>query len=262
MGRKHSILVAAICLVLGVGSAAADILSDGTDTRRADLAPPKGPSAAPCSVLWFTNPFGSNDAARLSGLGLFITVTTNPADLNAVNLANYDVLAIAYTGAGVIGAAQPVIQAYVASGHGLLIHQPSVEGSIDYAPAAFGVNILSLWWCGVSGGTGPFGAIIVNGAHPITTGLTDADLSGDFDEAGPIGPGYTVLAVNASCGTPSLAAGTTLNGRVAFETGNASLGAADPGSNLYWSQLFSWLCTPQATPAQRPTWGRVKMLYR
>jgi hypothetical protein len=260
--RKHSILVAAICLALGVGSAAAEFTSDGRDTQRAGAATPTGPGSAPCSVLWFTRNLITDEIARLSGLGLLITTTANPADLNAVNLANYDVLVVAYAGGGVIGSAQPVIQAYVTSGHGLLIHQPNLSGSIDYAPAAFEVNVLSPWWCGVVGGGGVSAATIVDGSHAITTGLANADLSGDFDYVGPIGPGYTVLARNVGCGSPALAAGTILNGRVVLETGNGSAASGDPGSNLYWSHVLNWLCTPQMTPAQRDTWGRVKLLYR
>jgi hypothetical protein len=105
--------------------------------------------------------------------------------------------------------------------------------------------------------------VIVNAAHPVTSGLADSDLSGDFDTVSGLGGGYTVLGVNAACvGNPSLAAGTFGTGRIVFETGNASPDALDPGSDLYWARVFEWLCAGTTTDTEHATWGSLKVLYR
>lgn len=244
-------------LVIGLTSAFAEILPTGEDTNSNNSITPSVIQLGSCNVLWYGVSSGDVEIPRLRGLGLTITQTLAPADLSAVNLANYDVLVIAYTGAGSIGANQPAIAAFVAANNGLLIHQPNFVGTIDYAPAGLDVTESSNVWCG-SGD-----AVIVNGAHPVTSGLADADLSGDFDTVSGLGGGYTVLGVNATClGNPALAAGTFGSGRVVLETGNANPNALDPGSDLYWARVFEWLCAGTTTNTEQPTWGRLKVLYR
>jgi len=246
-------------LLAQVATTFASVDPQGIDPQIHQQLPPPVIRLQPCNVLWFGNG-GPNEIPRLTGLGLAITQTTNPADLNPVNLANYDVLVVAYTGPGVIGANQPAIAAFVSADNGLLIHQPNTIGAIDYAPAGFGVSIPDNCWCG---GCAQNDATIVNGAHPVTSGLGDADLSGDFDTAAGLGGSYTLLARNVTCvNNPSLAAGTFGTGRVVFETGNASPAAIDPGSDAYWAHLFEWLCIGATTPTNADTWGRLKVLYR
>jgi hypothetical protein len=187
----------------------------GLDPQLNHQASPTLIRLQPCSVLWFGDDV--ENTSFLSALGLSFTVTSNPADLSAANLANYDVLVIAYKGPGVIGAHQADIAAFVSANNGLLIHQPNNVGALDYAPAGFGVTITDQCWCGGCA-SGPYDAEIVNGAHPITSGLANADLSGDFDSATSLGAGYTLLARNTVCtNNPALAAGTFGTGRVAFE---------------------------------------------
>jgi hypothetical protein len=238
-------------VVLGLALAAlpagAVVDSSGSDpdqpaARAVSAAPLVSPTSAGCGggILWFgySAPF---EISRFQSLGFNITQTTKPADVNPANLLNFSVLVIAFTGPGVLGAAQADIEAYVKSGHGLLIHQPNSIGTTDYTPANFDVTINDVWWCGVPLGGGPFEATIVDGTHPITTGLVDTDLSAAADFVGSIGPGYFLLAQNEGCADPALAAGTSGAGRVAFEDGNGSSGSIDPGSDAYWTNLFTWL---------------------
>lgn len=260
MRRRLPLPLAVAFLAAFVVSAHAAGLSTGIDVNHRSANPPGQPThpAVACNCLWFGTA-STGEIARLNGLGLFVTQTFNPADLSVANLSNYQVLVVAYTGPGVIGAQQAAIQAFVTSGGALLVHQPDAVGVTDYTPAGFDVNIANVYWC--TAGTDYFGHI-VNGAHPIMAGLADADLSGSFDLVGGIGPSYTVLAVNASCLDPSVAAGTLGTGRVAFEDGNVSPAAFVPGSNLYWVNLFAWLCTGSPVPTHRHTWGELKTAYR
>jgi len=250
-------LLALLC-VSYVTAAYASTNSTGLSTQQ-QIQPHPVIQVGACRILWF-GIAQDQELARLASIGIIPTQTTNPADINPANLANYDVLVVAYTGPGVIGANQAAIAAFVAADNGLLIHQPEHTGVIDYAPAGFGLEITDVCWCG---GCNLFGATIVNGAHPITSGLADADLSGDFDTAANLGGSYTLLATNATCtANPSLAAGTFGTGRVVFETGNASTLAFDPGSDAYWARIFEYLCVGSQTPTFDPTWGRLKVLYR
>ena len=254
--RWFSLLAMLLVTNVGIVSAARNPI--GLDPQLTHQIAPSLIRLQPCNVLWFGDDNGN--VSYLARLGLSFTQTNNPADLSAANLANYDVLVIAFTGPGEIGAHQADIAGFVAANNGLLIHQPNELGVLDYAPAGFDVTITDQCWCGNCGFND---AQIVNGAHPITSGLTDTDLPGDFDTAANLGAGYTLLARNVVCtNNPSLAAGGFGTGRVAFETGFAAVNSIDAGSDAFWARLIEWLCIGSQTPTTPDTWGRVKVLYR
>jgi hypothetical protein len=258
MRRTSSLLLLGVLLVFVSIPAWSAVLSTGVDTSRPAPALKNHTAGPGCPVLWYAA--GDNgEPARYSALGFPVTFTNNPADLNPVNLANYSVLVVAFTGPGVLGPEQPAIEGFVLSGRGLLIHQPNAVGLIDYAPTGFFVNTADLFWCNFPNPPPP---TIVNGAHPLTVGLTDADLSGAFDLVSAIGPGYTLLARSIPCGDPALAAGTLGGGRVVYEDGNGGPGSLQPGTDPYWANIFFWLCTGYPVPTHRDTWGRIKAAYR
>jgi len=253
--------VSVFALLLISANAQAKIFPSGVDSGRTPATSLPHVPASTCYVLWFGTDTG-DEIARITGLGMVVTHTTNPADVNAGNLANYNVLVVAYTGAGVLGGNQADIQSFVNSGGALLIHQPNVSNAVlDYTPAGFGVAITSNAWCNFPDPGSAQGHIVTN-AHPITSSLTDADLSGAFDLVGSIGPGYTLLAINAACLDPSLAACNFGSGRVVFEDGNVNTAAFIPGSDHYWSSVFDWLCNGNGTPTHPVTWGQLKSSYR
>jgi len=262
MRRTLPLLCSALVLLLAAGAQAA-ILNNGVDTGRPPgQSAPSARHAESCNVLWFGPGGGSGvEDQRISGLGFPATFTNNPADLSAANLVNYRILVVAGTGPGVIASAQAAIESFVRAGGGLLIHQPNISGVLDYTPAGFDVNTTDTYWCGF-----PSGHIghIVNGSHPITGGLTDADLSGPFDWVASLGPGYALLAVNnlPGCMDPMLGAGTLDNGNVVYEDGNCYSGSLAPGSDQYWTNLFTWLCSGSPTPTHNETWGKLKSIYR
>ncbi len=256
MLRRFAVPAALFALLLSFAPANAAVHSDGTVDGPSRTAA-TSPGALACTALWY-GPAVPDEINRLASFGIAITTTNNPADLNAVNLANYDVLVVAYTGPGSIGGANLDITAFVASGHGLFVHQPNAPGLIDYAPPGFEVNITDAYWCNFPN-TPP--VHLVNLVHPVTTGLTDADPSGAFDLVGSIGAGYTVLGVASICGDVALAAGTYGAGRVVFDDGNAHPLAIIPGSAAYWTNLFGWLCM-HIVPTNHTTWGTLKQLYR
>ena len=258
--RRLYVLAAAVAVVLlAVGSAGARVLSDGTDTDLGSVGSTPGGVTfqGGCNILWYGTTSGS-EATRLPGIGILLTITANPADLSIANLVNYDVLVIAYTGSGSIAAYQPDIQTFVGMGNGLLIHQPNFTGVTDYAPAGFESETEFLWCNGATAEQ----AVITDGSHPITSGLTDADLAGDFDTVNSLGAGYSVLSRNAVCDDPALAAGTSGLGRVVFETGNASSTAIDGGSDAYWVSIFDWLCSTGPVSTEESSWGGIKATYR
>ncbi len=264
MSPRSTLVLGSLLACLLAMPAHAAMLSTGIDTERsATTAPSPPPVNCDCNVLWFGGDSG-NEIARLQSLGYLVTQTSDPAMLGASNLSQYRVLVVAYTGPGVIGAAQADIAAYVSGGHGLLIHQPNHVGAIDYAPPGFGVQIDHVYWCGIDGGSSFYNPTIVNPGHPITGGLADADLSGDFDLVGPYGPAYTVLARNLDCtnSTMALGAGSIGEGHVVFETGNMSPYSFRPGSDTYWGNVFRWLCASGAVPVQTKSWGALKSIYR
>jgi len=254
---KNLVLLGLI-LAIAARPASAELTERGVDTNRPFTPIVPDHLANQCFMLWF-GPESPSEISRLQALGFNITQTINPADITTANLANYRVLVINLTGPGVLDPAQPSIQNFVSAGGGLLIHQPNALGLTDYTPTGFDVVITSPFWCNFDANA--LGHI-VDGSHPITAGLLDSDLSGAFDLVGSLGPGFQVLARSLDCGDPALAAGTLGSGRVAFEDGNASPQAQYPGSNSYWGNLLSWLCSAGPTPTRGSTWGSVKAIYR
>jgi hypothetical protein len=260
MKRLYALTAIVAVALLAVGPASGRILSDGTDTELGSTgSSPSGLTVqGGCNVLWYGNSSGGTEVPRLAGLGLSITQAASSAELAIANLVNYDVLVVAYTPAGSITAYQPDIQMFVDMGRGLLLHQPNFTGTTDYAPTGFDAD-LSAIWC--NGGTVEQ-AVITDGSHAIMSGLTDVDLAGDFDTVNSLGAGYSVLARNAVCNDPAVAAGTYGLGRVVLETGNASPTSLDPGSDAYWVNVFDWLCSPGPVSTEESSWGGIKATYR
>lgn len=250
---------AAFALLLSVAASAHADLSPTGRSAETPLAVTDDVSVlGGCRVLWY-GIAQVGELSRLGSLGLTVTQTTNASALAIANLVNYEILVVSLMGPVYISFYQRDIQQFVGGGGGLMIHQPNMHGTIDYAPAGFEVTIESNVWCG---GLNDYVSTIVDSSHPITAGLTDADLAADFDRASSVGAGYTVLAVNAVCRNPSLAAGNYASGRVVFETGMVSLNSAVPGSALYWTRVFDWLCAPGPVSTDAASWGDVKARYR
>lgn len=250
-----------VLLVMGVKPVFAEVDPTGADPSRNAQLPPPIYQVGACNVLWFGFE-APGEVARLQSLGLIVSQTQNPADLNPGNLAAYDVLVIAYTGPGVIDGARATISAFVAAENGLLIHQPNTIGVIDYAPAGLGATVASFCWCGGCV-IGLEQATIVGAGHPITATLLNPDLPGDFDSIASVDGSYTVLARNIACpANPSVAAGEFGAGRVVLETANCAATSLDPGSNRFWANVFEWLCIRPSTPTDHTPWGRLKVLYR
>jgi hypothetical protein len=247
------------------------VITPQGDILSSELSPgPHWTALAPfrlddCDVLWFGD-HGSGETWRFAhALGIRITETRNPSDLD--HGISHPVLVVSSTPAGTLTAQQPIIEGFVNAGGGLLIHQPGFRGTVDYAPPGFEVTLATTYWCNFPALPQ---ATIVQPTHPITAGCTDEDLSGAADSVAVVGNGYLTLAVSVACDDVALAAGTFGLGRVAFDTGNGGLVSIDRGSDLYWAQLFGWLCSQESAPpgpAQAPsvaprTWGRVKTSYR
>lgn len=180
-----------------------------------------------------------------ASLGIQITKTNKPQDLDR-GIAQR-VLVVGFTGAGRLTAQQPIIEAFVKAGGGLLIHQPNVTGTVDYAPPGFEVTIASGYWCNFPS---DYRATIVAPTQYITEECWDDNLSAAGDSVEAVGSGYVTLAVSAVCRDVALAAGTFGLGRVVFDTGNGGVVAMDRGSDLYWAKVFGWLASQRGSLAR------------
>ena len=84
---------------------------------------------------------------------------------------------------------------------------------------------------------------IVNSSHPITQGLSDTHLSGNFDqvEDTDIGNQWDILARDCDdTGQIVLLAGTHGSGKLIFNTHDFGLSSPDRGSNQYLGRLLDW----------------------
>lgn len=248
----------AVGVALAPGMPFAEILSTGDDTSKIPEPLTVQTTRGGCPILWFHCFQDEGEINRLRALGYELTVVcdTGLPDLNG--LLGYGVVAIAYTGAGVLADRQSDLQAFVEMGGGLFIHQPNHVGDLDYVPAGFEVSITSAIWCPPDS----YLAHIVDPTHPMMAFLTDADLSGAFDGVGTLGVSFHVLTANPDCGYPALAAGTLGLGRVVLDTGNGAPVSIDPGSDQYWRNVLGWLCSPGPIAVEPSTWGVVKAGYR
>lgn len=211
-----------------------------------------------CRILYYPNHGHpeSLDRVRLNSMGYDVTAAQGLDALAFANLQEYDVLVTFLVGPGQIDSRQADIDAFVAAGGALYIHQPGAVGTIDYAPTGFAVEITSAGFpnCGNDN-------CLTDVVHPITAGLVDGDLTRTYDEVGAVGGGYTdILARNCTCLTPSLAVGAHGAGVVAFDVGNLAHGT--PTADAYVVQLFDYLCTGGPVPAQALEWGGVKATFR
>ena len=235
----------------------AEILDTGDDTGRIpDVVAPQSVVTPSCRIGWYRQGGSDTELERLRAFGYDISLIGR-SQLSYPNLANWDLIVIAFTAVGFLGAEQPDLQAFVDVGGALLIHQPNHVGTTDYTPVGFHANVLDPAWCSPTG----YATHVDDASHPITAGLSDADLSGAFDTV-TLGPSYTVLVSSPECGTPALAVGTSGLGRVAIDTGNGSTESLRPGAEAYWDALFGWLCTTGPIEVEPTTWGYVKAAYR
>lgn len=256
--RTRSVLLPVIAASMAaVATVPAAVLDTGDDPSQPPALAASGGEPSPCRVAWFREePFESPDIDRLRSLGHDVTRIV-ASQLALASLLDFDALVIAYTGTGLIAEYRDDIQAFVESGHGLLVHQPNHVGALDYCPIGFNVDILGTLWCDAG-----FAVRIEQPAHPLVAGLTEDDLSGAFDTVGALGPAWTVLATNAGCGDPALAAGVAGAGRLLFETGNAGAQSLAPGSPTYWSAVLSFLCANGPVGTRAASFAAVKGSYR
>ena len=248
-----------LCVLSALLISASAFALDSSGVRPGVIENPSNPGSIvhdrDCTVLYYSYTLGGDDT-RLVDLGYDVVSTSDPADLAIDNLLNYTVLIIFLTAPGEITGYQGDISTFVDVGGSLFIHQPNAVGVVDYAPAGFDVEITDVMWCPEG-----YDAVIVDGSHPLTMGFTDDDLAGDFDTAGVLGDGYTLLTENAYCGTPQMAVGTYGQGRVLFDTANFHPNAYDPGSDAFVTNLMDWLCMGVVS-SEETTWSELKAIYR
>jgi hypothetical protein len=211
-----------------------------------------------CQILYFALSM-TDDFTRITDLGYNATYTIDPQDLTFANLANYNVLVIWNMSPGLIGSYRTDIVMFVSAGGSLFIHEPRF-GIVDYAPDGLEVAILSSDWCNQP--APDYWACIVDFSHPITSGLSNSDLTASWRQVFDLGPEYTVLTQNCVCLDPALAMGSYNAGKVLFDTGYFSPSTLVPGSDEYIMRIFDYLCESAGVQVQESSWGSLKACYR
>jgi hypothetical protein len=183
-------------------------------------------------------------ANRVKNLGYSTVYWKTSSQVTSASLAGVDVLYVYSEGAPSLATQASAISDWVSQGNGLIVEQPNTEGPIAILPSGLGISVWSHFYDPVRNV-----AITSQGAtHPITAGLTSADLCDNFDRVrlSDVAPGYAILGVQAS--NPSyvaLAAAWYGSGRIVFHTGNASPGSMSPGSDRYLHQMIDWAAVPE-----------------
>ena len=239
-GRHYELEIDKMGTLLGVGSS--------FDSGQMGAARPL--TSIPVSILIYKPHLDTGD--RLRGLGYDVTDTFDAFDLTRSNLQNYDVLWIdAGNGVQWNPTLRAEIQPWVAEdGAGLVFTQPDDAGKVELFPPGFEVTVYDDGWPGWPGSGGH--AVIVDGSHPITTGLGDMDIAGNGDWVwkDDTGPSWDILGVDELLpdDVVALLAGEYDEGRMVFNTGNYSSQSSDPGTDQYVIQLLTWLSQKEPPP--------------
>ncbi len=198
---------------------------------------------------------GSDDlisyvANRFTSLSYDVQVLTSPSQVTASSLSNFDVLYVVSSEAGQLSGTAAVIANWVASGNGLIVEQPNVEGPVAIMPPGLNVSVFDRGYDGSSSGPNlaQVGLTSAGLVHPVTAGLTPEELCGNGDKVllSGVSPTLTILGVQVT--NPSLAAiavGNYGSGRVIFHTGNINPFSLRPGSDLYLRQMINWAAVPE-----------------
>jgi len=191
------------------------------------------------SILHFSESLHDSTVSRMRNMGYDVTESTDPSDLTRTNLGSYDVLWIGYSTSPSFYASQNgEIRSWVSEdGGGLIVEQPDYAGAVTVFPPGFEVDITS------NSQPTTYEGCIANSSHPITQGLSDTHLSGNFDqvEDADIGSQWDILA--RDCDATSqivLLAGNYGSGKLIFNTHNFGVFSPDRGSNQYLSRLLDW----------------------
>ncbi len=194
------------------------------------------------SVLCFTTQSGSTDpCARIDTLFTNVFIVRDegsfPTDPSA-----YDVVYIGYGEGDLVDSYAADLQTYVQDGGGLIVSQPNLAGSIDVYPPGFEMTVTDITWPEYSSPPGPVEFTAAGASHPILTGLTPEDVSGNFDTVplDTLGPGWSVLVKSVNHPNVALSVGTYGSGRLAFHSGNIGSASIDSGSDAYVRQLIEW----------------------
>ena len=103
---------------------------------------------------------GSDDlisyvANRFTSLSYDVQVLTSPSQVTASSLSNFDVLYVVSSEAGQLSGTAAVIANWVASGNGLIVEQPNVEGPVAIMPPGLNVSVFDRGYDGSSSGPNP-----------------------------------------------------------------------------------------------------------
>src|SRR4051812_8880603 len=118
---------------------------------------------------------GSDDlisyvANRFTSMSYDVQVLTLPLQVTASSLSNFNVLYVVNSQSGQLSGTGPVIANWVASGHGLIVEQPNVEGPVAIMPPGLSVSVLDRGYDGSP--TGPNVAMVgltsAGLLHPVT----------------------------------------------------------------------------------------------
>lgn len=201
-------------------------------------------NAAKIAVFSAQPTFATAVSSRIAALGFETVPWTDASMVTTENLNGVNALMVLSGFAFLLESQNGVIESYVANGGALIVEQPNIVGPVPIMPPGLEVSVADRTYPNIGA------ALTAEGlAHPMTTGLFDADLSGNMDTvyAQDISSAYTILAAGAlNPDLVALAAATYGNGKVVFHTGNVHPYSILPGSDEYLRRMVTWATTPDA----------------
>lgn len=221
MGRVHVLLLVCLLALASTHAIAADV-----------------------AVFSSQESYATAVAARMSSLGFTAVAWSNSYQVTPEALADVDVLMVLTGSAFLLEYQADFIEVFVREGGGLVVEQPNFGDNVAIMPPGLEISISNRLYTDMSIALTPEAA-----THPLTAGLSPADVSGNMDEVyrQDISPAYAILAVGAS--NPelvALVAASYGSGKVVFCTGNIHPYSLSPGSDEYVSRLVTWTGTPDA----------------
>ncbi|MHA2402685.1 MAG: hypothetical protein ACXADH_06800 [Candidatus Kariarchaeaceae archaeon] len=197
------------------------------------------------NILVFAQSSPHTEVNKLNTIsGLSASGTTSVADINPVNLVNFDVFYAASVFKNLLDSKDSVLQNFLSSGGGIVVGQSNVEGIIDWLPERLEATVNSIWYPDRAS----FLVTSSGAIHPILDGLNISDLGTrpvDTILCNNLGTEWDVLMVHSSnSNILGLAAANYGSGRILLWPDRCSSGIYGP-SDIFLKQMLEWVSTSE-----------------
>ncbi|MBU0717121.1 MAG: PEP-CTERM sorting domain-containing protein [Planctomycetes bacterium] len=220
-------------------------------------------AADPIKVLAY--PASPGEVAALNAAGLNATGTNNLADINAANLAMYDVFFAASEFGNDLDTKASTLKNFLLGGGGILVGQANTLGPIDWLPypsTIYRAEVADI----TPGASGHFNLTGYGMSHPIPFGLATFDFGSQPEDTiyvDTLGSGWhTIFVHDSDPNILGLAAATYGDGRMLLWPDSLASGIPGDPSPTLICQAVQWVGIPEPMTLTLLALGAIAILRR